>query len=100
MFKQVREINVLQGREGRRDCWARIRTREKIPEWDHLQFDVIPLDIAGKPDAAAKAALKGKKVAPVRIKGTRAYELAPPDPAPPGGARAVVPPAGPDAKSP
>ena len=67
----VREINVLQGREGRRDTWARIRRREAVDEWDHLQFEVVALDTTGAPASqAAKPAAR-----PVRIAGTRAYEL-------------------------
>jgi len=67
----VREINVLQGREGRRDTWARIRRREQLDEWDHLQFEVITLDKDGAPaPVSAKPASR-----PVRIAGTRAYEL-------------------------
>ena len=37
----VREINVLQGREGRRDTWARIRRREAVDEWGVLEFAMI-----------------------------------------------------------
>ena len=62
----VREINVLQGREGRRDCWNKIRRRENIDEWDHLQFDVVPLDETGRPrpkptDAPAAAAVRVRR---------------------------------------
>ncbi|KAH8098231.1 hypothetical protein JL720_1163 [Aureococcus anophagefferens] len=90
----VREINVLQGREGRRDCWNRIRAREKILEWDHLEFGAVWLTADARPDPKAKDAKQ-----PVRIRGTRSYELAPPDPpAPPTGAvadgsKAAPPPA-------
>lgn len=83
----VREINVLQGREGRRDCWNRIRAREKILEWDHLQFGTIWLDANGKPDPSVPQEAKPQ---PVRIRGTRSYELAPPEPpAPPRGGDAA-----------
>ena len=61
----MREINVLQGREGRRDTWARIRRREQLDEWDHFQFEVIALDKDGAPaSSSAKPAAR-----PVRIAG-------------------------------
>ena len=88
----VREINVLQGREGRRDCWNRIKAREKIKEWDHLEFGPIWLTHDKRPDDKGAKDLKQ----PVRIRGTRSYELAPPEPpTPPASAAAnpVLPPA-------
>ena len=56
----VREINVLQGREGRRDTWARIRRREQLDEWDHLQFEVIALDKDGAPAPSARSRRRGR----------------------------------------
>ena len=69
----VREINVLQGREDRRAVWQRIRDREHVTEWAHLQFDTLYLDDWGRPLPKNPA----KDATPLRIKGTRTYEMAP-----------------------
>ncbi|KAJ1456615.1 hypothetical protein M885DRAFT_616248 [Pelagophyceae sp. CCMP2097] len=68
----IREINVLQGREARRAVWEKIRLRENVDEWDHVEFGTVWLTPSGLPDDATCGA-----ATPLRIRGCRNYEISP-----------------------